>query len=80
MVPRKDGIKMSKNDASIDLLQHSLKMGQKRIDGWAQQIEELQEQISKLNRWINFEQADVDDAGEMLANMQELEQCRGEET
>lgn len=71
---------MIEPNASYDLLQHTIKMGHKRIEGWSRQVEELQEQIAKLNRWINFEQSDIDDAGEMLANMQELEQCRGEET
>ena len=65
---------MIDRDASYDLVQLKIKMGLKRIDGWSQEIEELQEQISKLNRWINFEQADVDEANEMLINMQELGQ------
>jgi cell division FtsZ-interacting protein ZapD len=66
---------MIDRNASYDLLQTTIKMSQKRIDVWSQQVEELQEQIAKLNHWIHFEQADIDDANEMLINMQELEGC-----
>jgi len=66
------------SDAAYDLVQNKIKKCAKRIDGWSMQIEELRLDIEKLNRWINNEQSDMDEANEMLANMQELEQCRGE--
>ena len=65
---------MPKLDASYDLVEAKIKTMQKRIDTWSREIEEHQEQIEKLNRWIRFEQSDIDEAGEMLAGMQELEQ------
>jgi DNA repair ATPase RecN len=69
---------MSKREASCDLVQDKIKKCAKRIDGWSMQIEDLRMEIEKLNRWINFEQSDMDEAGEMLNNMQELEQCHGD--
>lgn len=64
---------MIERNASYALLQHTISMGNKRIEGWCQQIEELQEQIAKLNRWITFEQGDIDQATEMMNNIQEKE-------
>lgn len=67
---------MIDRNASYALLEHTVKAGHKRIEGWSEQIEELQEQIAKLNRWINFEQADIDEANEMMNNIQEREGSR----
>ena len=69
---------MPKLNASYDVVEAKIKTMRKRIDTWSQQIEELQGEIEKLNRWIRFEQNDIDEAGEMLTNMQELEQCNEE--
>ena len=64
---------MPRINASCDVVEDKIKKMHKRIDGWSQQIEELEMQIEKLNRWIKFEQSDIDEAGEMLTGMQELE-------
>lgn len=61
---------MIARDASVDLLRTTIKQCNKRIDTWSQQVEELQSDIEKLNRWINFEQSDVDEANEMIAKME----------
>lgn len=67
---------MIERNASWALLEHTVKAGHKRIDTWSRQIEELQEEIAKLNRWINFEQSDIDEANEMMNNIQEKEGSR----
>ena len=59
-----------KNEATHDLLQFKVKQMHKRIDTWYRQIEELQSEIEKLNRWINFEQSDIDEANEMITKIE----------
>lgn len=66
---------MSKNEATVDMLQNDIKRREKQIDGWCRQIEDLQDEIQKLNRWINAAQFYIDGAQEMLIDVQELEGC-----
>ena len=60
------------NRPKIDLLLNKIKDMNTRIEGWSQQKFDLNEEIEKLNRWINLEQSDIDTANEMIVQLEKV--------